>query len=329
MFGKGQIFFKAIIIFCGLLLLCSSTSFAQEKIKIGIVVQNQIKPFMDAVDGIKKHLAEKGYGEDKVEFIFINSQDNTEKVIEAIAQFRSANVKLIIPTGTATTIEVLKNVHDIPVVFAVVAYEESIIEAGKKLGFGKNYTGALSSSSAERIIEVALKVNPNIKKVGMIYDPNVDNTVREKMNVEDGCRKYGIELVALPYNGASEVINTFQKMVDMGVQCVNIPKDSVQQKLLNELKPIIYANKLFSITTSELGTVSSGGAVIGLSAVPAVIGRLAGEKVVQVLKGKRPSDMPMERPKKFAIWLNMIAAKASGVNVPVSVVKLADKVITE
>jgi len=325
---KRRRLFRVIVGIFGLVLLCTSAALAQGKIKIGVILQNNAPVFLQGVDGLKKGFAEKGYGEDKVEFIIIDAKNNLEAIKDIVAELRNANVKFIAPLGTAGTIETLKHVKDIPVVFPVVGYAESIIEAGKKFGYGNNYTGAVTSVSADRILEVALKIKRDIGKAGMIYDSTADNSRRDKDNFEKSCAKFGIEMLALPFTQDSEVVPTFQKLVDQGVKCVMIPKDSVQQRHVDELRSIIYKNQLFSIT-SEVAVVPSGASVVGLSCEPYECGRLAAEKIVQILNGRKPADIPMEAPKSYAIWLNMIAAKKTNIEISAVVMKLATKVITE
>lgn len=325
---KRQRLFREIFGIFGLVLLCTSAAFAQGKIKIGIMMQTDIKPFLEGVEGAKKVLAEKGYTEDKVEYITFNAKGNVDSIKDAVDQMRKADVKVILTTGTNGAIETLKYIQDIPVVFSVVSYAESVIEAGKKFGYGNNYTGALISTPAEKLIDVALKIKRDIGKVGMLYNSNEDNSRRDKDNFEKGCRKFGIESVAMPYTGESELLDTFQKLVDQGVKSVLIPKDTVQVKHADELKSIIYKNQLFSMTT-ELAIVPGGSSVFGLSSVPYNVGRLAGEKIAEILNGKKPADIPIEGLKSFDIWVNMAAAAKVKIDVPTTVLKLASKVITE
>jgi len=325
---KRRTLFREIVGIFGLVLLCTSAAFAQEKIKIGIILQNDIKPFLDGVDGLKKGLAEKGYGEDKVEYIVFNAKGNMDAIKDIVAELRKANVGFVAPLGTRGTIETLKYVQDIPVVFPMVAYAESIIEAGKKFGFANNYTGALTSASAEKILDIALKIKKNIGKAGMLYNPNEDNSVRDKDNFKKSCGRSGIEMLALPFTQDSEVVPTFQKLIDQGVKCVMIPKDTLQHKHLDELRSIVYQNQVFCIT-SETAIVPSGVSVVGMSCEPYECGRLAAEKIVQILNGKKPGNIPIETPKSYAIWINMAAAKKTNVKVPGEVLILATKVITE
>jgi putative ABC transport system substrate-binding protein len=55
--------------------------------------------------------------------------------------------------------------------------------------------------------------------------------------------------------------------------------------------------------------------------------RAASHYVVPILKGAKPSDMPVEMPTKYELVISMVAAKALGIDVPAKLLALADEVI--
>lgn len=305
----------------------ASGVFAQEKIKIAILRQLDIKPFFDSEEGTKKALADLGYDQDKVEFISVSAKGNITAIADIVTELRKANVKIISPIGTLATIEVLKNVKDIPVVFSIVSYTESLTEAGKKFGFSDNYTGALQNSPAELEIDLAIKA-AEVKKVGMIFNANEDNAKRDKDNLEKGCKKFGIECITLPYTEEAKLVETFQQLADMGIKCIVFPKDTLVIKHLEEIKKIIYANQILTIAADTV-PVGMAGAALCIAAPPDKVGMLAGDKIAQILKGKKPSQIPIEGLKNFEVWLNMVVAKKINLNVPTAVVRMANKIITE
>jgi putative ABC transport system substrate-binding protein len=69
-----------------------------------------------------------------------------------------------------------------------------------------------------------------------------------------------------------------------------------------------------------------GGLVAYSTAVEALF-RRAASYVDRILKGARPADLPVERPTKFELVVNLKTARALGIRIPVSVVQRADQVI--
>jgi putative ABC transport system substrate-binding protein len=308
-------------------LLILSGAWAQDKINIGIISQIDNRPQIDSIDGIKKGLADKGYTQDKVEYTTFNCKGNAGLVKDAVADMRKANVKLIFAIGTSITIETLKYVRDIPVVYACVSYAQSIYEANKKFGFADNYTGALLNAPADILIVLALKIKVDLGSIGIVYRISEDNSLRDKDNYEKSCAKFGIETIIMPYDREDQVVATYQKLADQGVKCLLYTKDGMMIKHAEEIKPIIYKYQIMGLA-SDAAPVQNGLAVLAFTAPAYKVGQLAGEKAYDILaNGKKPAELSEEGLKNLELWLNISSATKAKVNLPVGIMKLATKVI--
>ena len=76
------------------------------------------------------------------------------------------------------------------------------------------------------------------------------------------------------------------------------------------------ANKPKVATISHLDDLIDKGALLGVCVDSYLVGRLAGEKAIKVLKGAKPSSIPIETPKKLDFVLNMKTAKAGQFQIP-------------
>ena len=70
-------------------------------------------------------------------------------------------------------------------------------------------------------------------------------------------------------------------------------------------------------------------AVISLTAGNEEVGMLLGKKAVEILKGKKPAEIKMEALDKFYVTVNLKVAKIIGINIPVDVVRTANRIIKE
>lgn len=299
--------------------------YSQEKINIGILRQIDIKPFFDAEQGVKDALELGGYDESKVNFISIAINNQIDTVQRNLEELRKQNVKLICTIGTSVTIETLKNEKDIPVVYNIVSYPESITDAGKKYGFSENYTGATNKVASEPMIKMALKLK-KIDTIGMIFNAKEENAVRDVENIEKDCERLGIKSIIIPYTEEEKIVTTFKKLIDIGIDCLLFPKDTLQVKYLNELNSIIYDNKVLAFGL-EASFCERDSAVLAFAAPTYKVGLIAGKKAVEVLNGKNPSDIPVEGLDKFDIYLNTRVAKKIHMNIPVNILKIASEVI--
>jgi putative ABC transport system substrate-binding protein len=81
------------------------------------------------------------------------------------------------------------------------------------------------------------------------------------------------------------------------------------------------------ITATHQGEKADRGVLLAVSANSRALGRLAGEKAVKVLRGAKPSSIPIEPLKKLDVIVNMKAARAGHMDVPPAFLKAATRVI--
>jgi len=87
------------------------------------------------------------------------------------------------------------------------------------------------------------------------------------------------------------------------------------------------ANKAKVVTITHLADLVEKGVLLGVCANPYFVGRLAGKKAVQILKGAKPASVPIETDKRPDLILNMKTAKAGKFQIPPSFMKKVTKTI--
>jgi putative tryptophan/tyrosine transport system substrate-binding protein len=163
-------------------------------------------------------------------------------------------------------------------------------------------------------LAVALLMNPT--------NPNVDV---ERMDAEAGATKLGLETVTLNARNAREIDTAFEQLLGAKADGIITATDPVPLDRREQIVAFANRHKL-----PVIGFVRQFAAVGGLLSYGPSISwmyRQAGDYVGQILKGARPSEMPVMQPTKFELVVNLKTARALGLAVPLTLQASADEMI--
>ncbi len=161
--------------------------------------------------------------------------------------------------------------------------------------------------------------------VGVLLNPKFASFDAQSKDVREAARTGGFEVVVLAASSEKEIEEAFKTFAQAHAAALLIGSD---QYLLAARKQLIALAAHYSIPTMFSGRVAvvDGGLVsYGISFADAY--RQAGIYVSRVLKGEKPGDLPVGRPTKFELVINMKTAKTLGLTIPPGVMAIADEVI--
>jgi putative ABC transport system substrate-binding protein len=320
-----------------ILIVGVSFSFAQEKkakkmIRIG-VTQIVSHPALDGdAKGFEKALADAGFKEGViVTYDRQNAQGDMANAQTIAQKFLDAKVDMIHSIATPTSQAVVKTIKNIPVVFSSVTdpVDAGLVPKTSPSGTksGTNVTGVSDRWPVSLQFEMYTKFVPKAKKWGTIYNAGDANSMVHIKEMREAAKKLGVELMEASISTSAETMQAAQSLAGKGVQAINITSDNTAVsafeaivKICNEKKIPLFAGDVDSVPRGAI-------AAYGLDYF--LIGESAGKKAVQVLKGKKPGDIPWGPAEKFSLVISQKAAKTQGVTVPPDLLKKADKVIKE
>lgn len=293
------------------------------KIRIGIFKLFDQTLYDESLRGIMDQLEADGLGTGATTFTIENAKNSYVKAQELIQQLAAAHMDLIISYGTEASVSVSKAIKDVPVVFSVVydPVEAGIVEDWEKPGH--NVTGTSTKIPMENIFNILKELAP-VNKLAVLYTPGEKNSVAQLAALQAVEKKSGIKVEPVPLANRQgleqillEVVHTSDAIYLTGSSIViaNVPL------IVNA------AGKEKSITITHLEDLVRKGALIGICADPYLEGRMAGEKIVQILKGAKPSSIPVGIPKKVNTLLNRKTAETGHYVLPPSFMKKITKVI--
>ncbi len=166
---------------------------------------------------------------------------------------------------------------------------------------------------------------PNVAVIALLVDQTNVDAVSQIKEVEEAARTLGRRLVVLGARAASDFDMAFTALVRERAGALVVGagglfgdrRDQLIALAARHAIPAIYANYEY---TADGGLMSYGNSISEAA-------RRAGAYVGRILRGAKPADLPVERSTKFELVVNLKTAKALGLDIPPTLLALADEVI--
>jgi putative ABC transport system substrate-binding protein len=277
---------------------------------------------------LKQSLQELRYVDGKdVAYVDRSADGRIERLPQLAAELVGLGVDVIVTQGSEATRAAKQATVSIPIVFVGPSYP---VEEGLVASFahpGGNITGITLAQSdhVAKQLQLLRDVVPTLVDVAVIWSPGNAGTVLVLRDVESEAGPLRIKVQSVPIGSADDVgpaLATIARLrpgalLLLGGVLVNAHVQRFSDLALQIRAPSIGNTKAFT----ERGLLLSYGADIR-----DLQRRVAGY-VDRILKGAKPADLPVERPTKFELAVNMKTAKALGITVPKELLLRADEVI--
>jgi ABC-type uncharacterized transport system substrate-binding protein len=173
-------------------------------------------------------------------------------------------------------------------------------------------------------LELLHQLVPNATKLGVLADPNAENEGFEKVSQEAAANS-GFSLVIARASGVEGFEAAFGSLADQdvgGLVITGAAQFVTQHDALAAL-----ATRYGLPTVFPNGDLSRSGGLMTYGPSLPTMFHTMGEYAAKILKGARPSDLPIIQPTTYHTVVNLRAAKALGLTVPTSLLARADQVI--
>jgi len=217
--------------------------------------------------------------------------------------------------------------NTVPIVFAQVADPVSGGFVASLAKPGGNITGFtnIEYNIGAKWLELLKEIAPHVTRVGVVRDPTVTNSIGQFAAVQSAAQSFGVEVSPLGGRDAADIertITEFARGSNCGLISVATPLILNSRSLIIALAarhrlPATYPFRFFVV---DGGLICYGPDSIGPH-------RQAAGYVDRILKGEKPSEMPVQAPSKYELVINLKTAKALGLTVPSALLARADEVI--
>ena len=228
--------------------------------------------------------------------------------------------------GTPATLAAKQATSIIPIVFPVSGDPVSAGLVASLARPGGNVTGLSIQQTdlAGKRLELLREVIPGLRRIAMISDPTNSSTVLDLRAALTTAHTLNLEAVVLETRRGEEIASAIEALRDRpdALYVVGSPLMFANRLLITGLAltaylPAVYGQREF---------VEAGGLISYGPNFEDMFRRTA-DFVDKILRGTKPSDIPVEQPTKFDVVINLKVAKALGLRIPDKLLAIADDVI--
>jgi ABC-type uncharacterized transport system substrate-binding protein len=233
---------------------------------------------------------------------------------------------VILVNGPAALAQLQQATRSLPIVFTNVT---DPVGAGFVVSVarpGGNATGFMLSeySTSGKSVELLKEIAPRVTRAAILRDPTLTSSVAQFAAIQSAAASLGVELSPIDMRNTGEIERTiaaFARAPNGGL-IVTTGGSSTRRSLIVTLAarhrlPAVYPFRYY---------VADGG-LISYGPDPIDPYRRAAGYVDRILKGEKPADLPVQAPTKYDLVLNLKTAKALGLDVPPTLLSVADEVI--
>jgi ABC-type uncharacterized transport system substrate-binding protein len=234
---------------------------------------------------------------------------------------------VILAIGTAAALAAKSATHTIPIVFTRTA---DPIGSGLVLSLaqpGGNLTGVsdqMVETGAKRL-ELLVTAVPDAKRMGVLRDPDAPASGPELAEIERAAHSLDHEVIPVDVRGPEGLESAFLAMADRRAGALIVVPGTVIADNMQRIVELTAKARLPAMGTSRR-FVEAGG-LMSYAPENTYKFRRAAAYVDKILKGAKPSDIPVEQPTKFELVINLKTAKALGLTLPYTLLGRADEVI--
>ena len=193
---------------------------------------------------------------------------------------------------------------------------------------GANITGITNivAELAGKRLEIIREIVPGVSRVAVLVNPDSQNAPLQMRSAEDTSRALGIELgPVIAVRSADDLDKAFEAAAKAHSRAAIRMIDPLVFMLRRETATLAAKYRLPMVYPSS-EDVEAGGLVAYGTNVPEQY-REAATFIHKILRGAKPSDIPVEQPTKFDLVINLRTAKTLGLTIPQSLLLRADKLI--
>ena len=236
--------------------------------------------------------------------------------------------EVIVANGTPAVTAVQRATRSIPVVFVVVVDPVGAGVVQNLARPGGNITGfsTFEPDMGTKWLELLKEASPSIRRVGVIWDPGFKGFLSLRNAIESAAKRLGLEAASVPFHDSRDDIQSSIASLagNSGAGLIVLPttlnhthRERIYALAVRHRLPAIYPFRHYATDGGLMAYGFDNNDLFKRSAL----------YVHRILKGESPGQLPVQAPTKFALIVNLKAARAIGLTISESFLLRADELI--
>ena len=251
----------------------------------------------------------------------------TERLRDAVSELTRLKPDVVVVGGSEAAKAMKEATRSIPIVFSGPSYP---VEEGLVVSFarpGGNITGVTvaQSDTVTKLLQLLLDIVPALTDVSVIWSPTNPGVEFILRDMQAAAQSLKLKLLPVAMANAADVDPALATIVRARPGALIVLPAVIPTANAERIGDLAIRLRIPSITANKY--LMEQGLLMSYGADPRDVARRIPTYVDRILKGAKPADLPVERPMKFELAINMKTAKAIGLTVPRALLMRADEVI--
>jgi len=239
------------------------------------------------------------------------------------------NPDVILADTTAVTAAFQRETQTIPIVFSIVANPvgSGFVASLPRPGGNITGLGLVEASFASKWLELLTQIAPSVKRAAIMFNPDTAPYIRSTFlpSFEVAAQSFKVTLILSPVRSDAEIETAITALGGKpGGGLLLMPDNFVE---IHRAWIVSLAARNNVPTISQSAVIARDGGLLSYAADFRDIFRRAARYVDSILRGAKPSELPVQMPIKYLMVINLKTAKALGLTVSPTLLVAADEVI--